>query len=179
MGVVILCLPTRPYAHQRVSFDATAAVRLASAVSLRTERIQPSDPDIKLMDWQHVHNAIVPSAAMSLTEVRERVPRYRLDVTYRDGVLVGCTTIRPADGGAVTVIVRVLPEHRRQGIGGQLYERLLAEARALGGGGDIETVVLESNVDGLRFAEARGFVEVGRYVPDDDPVPFLTMRLAS
>jgi GNAT superfamily N-acetyltransferase len=159
------------------SFDAVPEVRLAAAVSLRTERIQPSDPDIKLMDWQHVHNAIVPSAAMSLTEVRERVARYRLDVTYRDGVLVGCTTIRPPDGGTVTVIVRVLPEHRRQGIGGQLYERLLAEARTLGGDA-IETVVLESNVDGLRFATARGFVEVGRYVPEHDPVPFLTMRLS-
>jgi GNAT superfamily N-acetyltransferase len=146
-------------------------------VSLRTERIQPSDPDLCVVDWQHVHNAIVPSAAMSLQEVRERVGRNLLDVSYRDGVLVACTTIRPPHDGIATVIVRVLPEHRRQGIGGALYAALLAEARILGAQ-QIETIVLESNVDGVRFAEARGFAEVSRFAPDHDPTPFLTMRLS-
>ena len=34
------------------------------------------------------------------------------------------------------------------------------------------------DVDRQSLAEAHGFVEVDRYIPENDPVPFLTMRLA-
>jgi GNAT superfamily N-acetyltransferase len=65
------------------------------------------------------------------------------------------------------VIARVLPEHRGQGFGSRLYAHGLAGARELGGDG-IATIVLAANVDGLRFALARGFVEVERYVLPGD-----------
>jgi GNAT superfamily N-acetyltransferase len=99
-------------------------------------------------------------------------------VAYRGEVLVGCTTVRPAVGPEATsvVIVRVLAEHRGQGFGTQLYGRASAAARALGAG-QIETVVWEPNVDGLRFAAANGFVEVSRYLPPDEDDAFLTLRL--
>jgi hypothetical protein len=42
----------------------------------------------------------------------------------------------------------------------------------------IETVVLASNEDGLRFAQHHGFVEVERYVLPGDTIPFLELRLA-
>ncbi|MGW0598469.1 hypothetical protein ACWD11_15140 [Streptomyces sp. NPDC002776] len=55
--------------------------------------------------------------------------------------------------------------------------RALSCARGLGARG-IETVVLAANTDGLRFAEARGFVEVERYVaPEDETEVWLTLRL--
>jgi len=129
-----------------------------------------------LRDWQHVHNEIIPNAVLSLDEVRERVQRHHLEVAYLGDVLVGCSTVRPPEPEAATVIARVLPEYRGQGIGRQLYERGLAVARDLGAS-VIETIVLASNVDGLRFAQQRGFVETERYLLPGDNDPFVTLRL--
>jgi hypothetical protein len=41
----------------------------------------------------------------------------------------------------------------------------------------IETIILASNVDGLRFAEARGFVQVATYSLTGDTIPFVALRL--
>lgn len=136
-----------------------------------------SDSDIA--DWRHAHNVIIPGDPLSLDEVRERLGRNRLEVAYQGEVLVGCTTVRPpaGPGAAAVVIVRVLPEHRGQGIGQRLYARALGQAQELGGAG-IETIVWAANTGGLRFAQAAGFVEVSRYLPPDEDVPYLTLRLA-
>jgi GNAT superfamily N-acetyltransferase len=144
-----------------------------------TLRFQQSDDEAGLKDWRYVHNVIVPPAAMSLDEVRERAGRNHLEVVYLDDVLVGCSTVRPPkDGGSTaTVIARVLPEHRRQGFGEELYERGLERARALGAE-MIETVVLASNEDGLRFAVRRGFVEIERYVLPGETAEWVDLRLA-
>ncbi|HEU4945710.1 MAG TPA: GNAT family N-acetyltransferase [Kribbella sp.] len=141
-------------------------------------RIEQVDGDAMLQDWQYVHNVIIPTAALSLDEVRERVERNLLEVAYHGDVLVGCSTVRPptSETAVATVIARVLPAHRGQGFGGELYARGLARARELGAG-VIETIVLASNVDGLRFAQARGFVEVDSYLLPGDSVPFITLRL--
>lgn len=129
-------------------------------------------------DWQYVHNAIIPTDLLSLDDVRERVQRNHLEVAYLGEVLVGCSTVRPptSDAPVATVIARVLPAHRRQGFGGEIYARGLARARELGAG-VIETVVLESNPDGLRFAQRHGFVEIERYLLPGDSVPFIDLRL--
>jgi GNAT superfamily N-acetyltransferase len=76
-----------------------------------------------------------------------------------------------------TVIVRILPAHRRQGFGDQLYRRGLERARSLGAP-VIETVVLASNEDGLRFAEACGFSEIERHVLPGDTIAYVDLRLA-
>jgi GNAT superfamily N-acetyltransferase len=140
-------------------------------------RIEPVKDETGLRDWRHVHNLIVPPAAMSLDEVRERSGRNRLENAYLGDVLVGCSTVRPPEDGVVTVIARVLPEFRRRGYGDALYENDLTRARALGAGA-IETVVLAANSDGVRFAEARGFVETERYVLDGETDLWITLRLA-
>ncbi|WP_405972580.1 GNAT family N-acetyltransferase [Streptomyces sp. NBC_00988] len=143
-------------------------------------RMEPVDPEAEdaLQDWQHVHNLIVPPAAMSLDEVRERSGRNRLENAYLGDVLVGCSTVRPPQGedAVATVIARVLPEFRRRGYGVALYENGLTRARALGAGA-IETVVLAANTDGVRFAEAQGFVETERYVLDGETDLWITLRL--
>jgi GNAT superfamily N-acetyltransferase len=141
-------------------------------------RIGPVGDDGTLEDWRHVHNTVVPDAAMSLDEARERVGKYLLEVAYDGDVLVGCTTVRPPEeaGSAATVIVRVLPQLRGRGIGAALYERALAQA-ALHGAPAVETVVWAANADGVRFAAARGFVEVDSYEPAPGAVPYLTLRL--
>lgn len=143
-------------------------------MSLRIELVT----DASVEDWQHVHNEIIPTDPLSLDDIRSRRQRNRLTVAYSGDELVGCATVRPPsdETPAATVIVRVLPAHRRQGFGEQLYEVELAEARELAAA--IETIVLESNQDGLRFAERHGFVEFERYVLPGDTIAYLTLRLA-
>ncbi|MFD9002772.1 GNAT family N-acetyltransferase [Streptomyces sp. NPDC059582] len=141
-------------------------------------RMEPVSGESMVEQWRHVHNVIVPPAAMSEDEARERAGRYRLENAYLGDVLVGCSTVRPPEGetAVATVIARVLPEHRRQGFGAALYEKGLAHARGLGAR-VIETVVLAANEDGVRFAEARGFVETDRYVLDGETDLWLELRL--
>ncbi|MCM2430549.1 GNAT family N-acetyltransferase [Streptomyces sp. RKAG337] len=142
-------------------------------------RIEQVDGEAAVEDWQRVHNLIIPTAPLSLDDVRERVRRNRLDVAYLGDVLVGCSTVRPPadDTSTATVIARVLPAHRGQGFGGEIYAEGLAQARKLGAE-VIETIVLASNPDGLRFALAHGFVEFERYVLPGDTIAYITLRLS-
>ncbi|WP_330331040.1 GNAT family N-acetyltransferase [Streptomyces sp. NBC_00536] len=139
--------------------------------------ISPQD-DATLADWQHVHNTIIPTDPLSLDVLRERRRRYRLEVAYVDDVAVGCSTVRPPDDETpnVTVIARILPPHRRQGLGRLLYARCLDVAATLGGAG-IETVVLASNTEGLAFARALGFEEVETYLLDGATIPYVALAL--
>ncbi|MFC8535657.1 GNAT family N-acetyltransferase [Streptomyces sp. NPDC057249] len=142
-------------------------------------RIEPVKGDASLLDWRFVHNTVIPTATLSFADVTERAGRNRLCVAYAGDVLVGCSTVRPpgADAPVGTVIARVLLEHRGRGFGQQLYAHGLELARGLGAE-VIETCVLESNPEGLRFALRNGFVETERYVLPGDTVPFIDLRLA-
>ncbi|WP_328763625.1 MULTISPECIES: GNAT family N-acetyltransferase [unclassified Streptomyces] len=145
---------------------------------LRIERVAG---EASLQDWRHVHNVIIPPDALSLREVRERAGRHLLDVAYLGDVLVGCMTVRrpTADAPSVaTVIARILPAHRGQGFGTALYAHGLDQARALVPAPDtIETIVLGSNEDGLRFARSHGFEESERYVLPGATVPYVHLRV--
>ncbi|MEU2246724.1 GNAT family N-acetyltransferase [Streptomyces sp. NPDC019224] len=143
---------------------------------LRIERVRG---EASLLDWQFAHNAIIPTATLSFTEVTERAGRNRLSVGYAGDVLVGCSTVRPPgpDAPVATVIARILPAHRGRGLGSQLYAHGLELARKLGAE-VIETCVLESNPEGLRFALRQGFVERERYLLPGGTVPFVDLRLA-
>ncbi|MCG7526341.1 GNAT family N-acetyltransferase [Streptomyces sp. OfavH-34-F] len=140
--------------------------------------IERVDGDASLRDWRSVHNTVVPTAPLSFAQVSERAGRNVLSLARLDGVLVGCSTVRPpgADTRVATVIARILPAFRRRGLGALLYAHGLELARELGAE-VIETCVLESNPDGLRFALRHGFVETDRYVLPGDTVPFIDLRL--
>ncbi|MFD7872773.1 GNAT family N-acetyltransferase [Streptomyces sp. NPDC059766] len=153
----------------------------AAAPAGRAEfRIAPVAGEAMTEQWRHVHNVVVPPAAMSPAEALERVGRYRLANAYLGDTPVGCSTVRPPEGAdaVATVIARVLPGFRRRGFGTALYEHGLAHARTLGAR-TVEAVVLAANEDGVRFAEARGFVEVERYVLDGESDLWLTLRRES
>jgi GNAT superfamily N-acetyltransferase len=133
-----------------------------------------------LEEWRSIHNAIIPTDPLSATDVAQRAAHNRLTLAHASGDLVGNATVRPPSSAhaVATVIVRILPEHRRRGHGTAYLEAELAQARAMGAR-RIETVVLESNADGLRFALAHGFVEHDRYLLDGDTVPFIDLHLPS
>ncbi|MEV6967175.1 GNAT family N-acetyltransferase [Hamadaea sp. NPDC051192] len=133
-----------------------------------------------LLDWQHVHNLIIPTDPLSVEEIRVRAQRNQLAVAYSGDLLVGNYTVRPPadDPTAATVIARVLPEQRRQGYGELIYRHALAVAADLGATA-VETVVLESNADGLRFALRHGFAEIDRYVLDGATIAFVDLRRES
>jgi GNAT superfamily N-acetyltransferase len=133
-----------------------------------------------LDDWRSIHNTIIPTAPLSAADVAERAARNRLTLAYAAGDLIGNATLRPPSepDRVATVIVRILPEHRRRGFGAAYLEAELAQARSAGAG-RIETVVLESNTDGLAFALAHGFVEHDRYLLDGDTIPFIDLHLPS
>ncbi|MGW0999331.1 GNAT family N-acetyltransferase [Streptomyces sp. NPDC002523] len=141
-------------------------------------RIELVDGDAMLEQWRYVHNVIVPPAAMSVEDARERLARYRLENAYLGDELVGCSTVRPpvGEGEVATVIARVLPAYRGRGFGAALYGNGLAHARGLGAKA-VETCVLAVNEDGLRFAVRRGFVETDRYVLDGEGDEWVDLRL--
>jgi GNAT superfamily N-acetyltransferase len=141
-------------------------------------RVQQVTDERTALDWQRVHNEIIPTDPLSLDQVRERSGRHHLEVLYAGGEPVGCSTVRrPDDDQGAVVIARVLPEHRRQGFGQQLYERGLTLAREWADERPVETVVLASNDAGLAFAVAHGFVEVERYLLPGATVPYVALRL--
>ena len=131
-----------------------------------------------LEDWRTIHNTIIPTAPLSAGDVAQRSARHRLTVGYVDGELVGNATVRPPHepDGVATVIVRILPEHRRRGYGSAYLEAELAQADKLGAR-RIETVVLETNTDGLAFAQTHGFIEHGRYILNSDTGAFIDLHL--
>ena len=51
--------------------------------------------DATVLDWQRVHNEIIPTAPLSVDDIRERATRNVLEVAYAGDVLVGCSTVRP------------------------------------------------------------------------------------
>ena len=140
-------------------------------------RVVPVVPEL-LEAWREVHNEIIPTSPLSQDEVAERATRNHLTVGYVGDALAGCATVRPPAGesGSATVIVRILEPFRRRGLGTAYLDAALADARALGPS-RIETVVLETNADGLEFAVKRGFVEHDRYVVDGQTVPFVDLHL--
>jgi GNAT superfamily N-acetyltransferase len=142
-------------------------------------RIVPVGSDAVAL-WRDIHNAVIPAHALTSHDVRERMARNSLTLAYDGADLVGNATIRPPRPGSMTatVIVRILPEYRRKGLGSEYFAAMLAEARYMGAR-RIETVVLASNEDGLAFAGQQGFVEFDRYVLDGETATYVGLYLAA
>lgn len=128
-----------------------------------------------LETWRNVHNIVIPPVQLTTEEVAQRALHNDLTVAFHDGVLVGNATVRAPQEGVVTVIVRVLPEHRRSGHGSEYLDEVLKRPFAREAE-QINTVVLQANVDGLAFAHRHGFVETERYEVDGVAFIDLTLR---
>jgi GNAT superfamily N-acetyltransferase len=152
---------------------------LVGYVALVRLRIVPVGPDTVTL-WRDVHNHVIPAHALTSGDVHERLTRNSLTLAYVGGELVGNATIRPPGPGSTTatVIVRILPGYRREGLGSEYLAAMLAEARGMGAK-RIETVVLASNEDGLAFAGQHGFVEFDRYILDGETAEYVDLYLAT
>jgi mycothiol synthase len=83
-------------------------------------------------------------------------------LAYRGGEAAGCGVGRPSSlVGSLYAMARVLPEHRQQGVGSALYEALSGHARSRGLT-SLWARIEENDAESMRFAEHRGFEEVGR-----------------
>ena len=114
--------------------------------------------------WRQVRIALMPyERCPSVAELRAADSPDRLLLLAReDGVVVGSGQAAPSQSrGAGSVAPRVLPEHRRRGVGSALLRRLAEHVEGLG----VDTVRAKVDDDAdLPFAHRFGFVEVDREV---------------
>jgi GNAT superfamily N-acetyltransferase len=138
--------------------------------------IRPVTSDEDYEAWRQVRLAVVPNErAPSVTELRGAAgggQRYFL--AELDGALAGSGTVGKSDlAASAGVAVRVLPAHRRRGVGTAVLRLLAGQAAGMGFG------VAGANVadpGSARFAERYGFTEVDREVEQvraigDEPAP--------
>jgi mycothiol synthase len=143
--------------------------------------IRVAETDADLAAYVGVWNAITPDEPASPEQQRERHerdPRRLYLLAESDGVVVGCGFAGPSNSaGRGHLDPRVLPAHRRRGVGAALLRALAEHLTSL------DYDYASSHVDGadegsLAFAGRFGFEEVGRQVEQvrtlgDEPAPRL------
>jgi mycothiol synthase len=138
--------------------------------------LRPCESDTDLEAWRRVRIAVTPyERTDSVEELRQRATPERLMLlAYRDGELAGSGVGGRGDTASGFAIPRVLPEHRRRGVGTKLLYTLAEHVETLGlpdlgGAADDEGAVA--------FGRHFGFEEVGRQaeqvraVAADEPWP--------
>jgi GNAT superfamily N-acetyltransferase len=122
--------------------------------------LRAAETDDELELWRSVRSAVLPyERAPSVAELRSGGSFMLL--AYRDGELVGSGSAGKSDLGGGSVTPRVLPAHRRQGIGTALLERLASHAETCG---HREVGSMVDDAGSFAFAEHFGFAETGRQV---------------
>jgi mycothiol synthase len=125
--------------------------------------LRVAETDDHLEAWRRVRMAIVPNErTASVEEIRRALtPQQLLLLVYRDGELAGSGGANRSDMGGGSGFARVLPEHRRHGVGTEILRRLALHLEALG------FADFGSGVDdqgSFAFAKRFGFEETGRQV---------------
>jgi GNAT superfamily N-acetyltransferase len=129
-------------------------------------RIRPLDAARDAEDVVALVRACAPFGLVGVDEWRHRqeaIPervRLRHVVAEVDGHVVGDGQASYSFIGPPTTVwttVRVLPEHRRRGIGAALFEAVRAHVVSLAA--PVVLAQFDESRDGVRFASARGFAE--------------------
>jgi GNAT superfamily N-acetyltransferase len=137
-------------------------------------RVCVTDEDYEA--WRGVRLAVLPEErCLTVQEMREQdSPERLLLLAAEDGVVVGSGIADRSDtADAGFVAPRVLPGHRRRGVGSALLRALAEHCSGLG----VSRVGSSVDDEGsLAFAERHGFVEVDREVEQvrtvgDEPAP--------
>lgn len=129
--------------------------------------IRRAETDADLAGWCEVWTAITPREPSAVEDARRRLERQpvRLYLVAEDaGRIVGLGFAGPSQSPERTALaVRVLPEHRRRGIGSELLERLLAHASGLSPEW-VSGMVSEDGAESVAWVQRRGFEEYDRQV---------------
>jgi mycothiol synthase len=134
------------------------------------------ETDADLEAWLAVRRRVLPDEPAATKEQMRALeaPERLLLLAERDGELAGSGLAARSDTGGGFVAPRILPEHRRHGVGTALLGRLLEHVRAHG----FEAAVAHADGEAaLAFAQKHGFVEVDREVEQvrevapDEPLP--------
>lgn len=147
--------------------------------------IRSVETDADLDAWVAVKNAVVPNEPTTAQQVRGTAGEGRvLLLAERDGAVAGCAVAGLSHfGGKAFVAVRVLPEHRRRGVGRALFAACAEHARSLGRDG-VNASVYADEPHSIAFAESYGLREVDyqlrqvRAVGDEQPPPVALTSLA-
>ena len=120
--------------------------------------IRTIDRDSDDLDaWVAIRNAVVPNEPSTVAQVRASNDEESLFLLV-DGRACGLAA-RSNFGGRAFVAVRVLPEHRRQGLGTALYLELAKHMRSLGLDG-VNAFVYADEPHSIAFAEHFGLTGV-------------------
>jgi GNAT superfamily N-acetyltransferase len=135
--------------------------------------LRRAETDDELELWRQVRMTLLPNErTASVAELRSGGSLLML--AYRNDELAGSGAAGKSDVGGGSVIPRVLPAYRRQGIGTELLRRLASIVEE-SGYEDVGSMVEDQG--SLAFAERFGFAETGRQVEQvravgsDEPWP--------
>jgi mycothiol synthase len=127
-------------------------------------RAAESDGELEL--WRSVRRALLPNERTgSVTELRSGGGYFLL--AFDDGELAGSGSASQSDSGGGSVTPRVLPAHRRRGVGTALLWRLASYSEACGHR-DVGSLV--DDAGSLAFAHRFGFAETGHQVEQVRPI---------
>jgi mycothiol synthase len=151
--------------------------------------IRRAETDADLAAWCEVWTSITPREPVALDEVKrrlERQPERLYLVAEEAGDVVALGFAGPSQSPERTALaVRVLPQHRRRGLGSELLDRLLEHAAGLAPT-HVSGMVFEDDTESLEWAQNRGFEEYDRQVElsrelrptEDEPSPPPGINLA-
>jgi mycothiol synthase len=133
--------------------------------------VRPCVTDDDYDAWRRVRIAVIPGERCdTVAEMRRQdSPHMLLLHASLGGSVVGSGVADRSDTGGGFVAPRVLPEHRRRGVGSALLRRLAEHVSALGLS---ELRAMVDDPRSLGFAERFGFVEVDRQIEQVRPVGF-------
>jgi mycothiol synthase len=134
------------------------------------------DSPLDLEAWAEIKSRVVPNEPVTADQLAAtNEPGRLLLLAERDGALAGCGIAGLSNfGGRVFIAARVLPEHRRLGVGRELVRALAEHCRGLGRNG-VNAFVDSDDESALAFARSYGLHEVDyqleqvRIVGDEAP----------
>jgi mycothiol synthase len=126
--------------------------------------------------WAGLKSRVLPNEPVTAEQLAATdEPGRLLLLADRDGVLAGCGIAGLSNfGGRIFIAARVLPEHRRHGVGRELIRALAEHGRGLGRDG-VNAFVDAGDTASLAFVQSYGLQEVDyqleqvRLVGDEPP----------
>jgi mycothiol synthase len=135
--------------------------------------IRRAETDADLAAWCDLWTAVTPRDPAVLEVVKrrlERQPERLYLVAKEDGQPVALGFCGPSQSPERTAAeVRVLPEHRRRGLGSELLKLVVGHAAGLGRP-QLSGMVFEDDPGSISWAANRGFAEYQRQVELSRPV---------